>query len=110
MTGKDPVAESKATLKTLKASASKVKTVPNLTAWWRSHGADIAQLTADDREALAAHCSDRKLAILEAESKPKTMFPTSSRMMRSGAMARITTPRHRCRCTDPLTTNGRAAR
>ena len=69
LTGKDPVAESQAVLKTLKASASKVRTVPNLTAWWRSHGADIAQLTAADREALAAHCSDRKLAILEAQSQ-----------------------------------------
>ena len=71
MTGKDPVAESKAILKTLKAGASKVKSVPDLTKWWRGHGADIAQLTAADREALAAHCSDRKLAILEAEAEAK---------------------------------------
>lgn len=71
MTGKDPIIESKRALKTLKASATKVKTVDDLNNWWRSHGADIAQLTPADREALAAHCSDRKLAILEAEAKAR---------------------------------------
>ncbi len=67
-TGKDPAAESKRLLRTFKTAVSKIDTVPNLTNWWRKHGAEIAILTPSDRETLTAYCSDRKLAILETET------------------------------------------
>lgn len=65
-TGKDPAVESKRILKGLKASASRIGTVPALEAWWRSRSADIALLIPSDREALTSHCAGRKLAIIEA--------------------------------------------
>ncbi len=67
-TGTDPVAESKKALRSLKATAGKVKTVPLLAQWWRQQSAKIALLTPADREALTAYCSDRKLALLEAQT------------------------------------------
>jgi hypothetical protein len=68
-TGKDPVAESKRTLKTLKASATRIGSVPELETWWRSRSAEIALLSPPDREALTGHCTARKLAILETAAK-----------------------------------------
>jgi hypothetical protein len=65
-TGKDPAAESKRILKSLKGSATRIGSVADLAAWWRSHSADIALLTPSDREALTSHCAARKLAIIEA--------------------------------------------
>jgi hypothetical protein len=71
-TGKDPVAESKRSLKALKASATRIGSVPELEAWWRSRSAEIALLTPSDREALTGHCAGRKLAIIEATAKAST--------------------------------------
>ncbi|CRI66888.1 AAA ATPase [Thiocapsa sp. KS1] len=67
--GKDPVAESKRTLKALKASATRIASVPELETWWRSHSAEIGLLTPPDRETLTGHCAARKLAILESSAK-----------------------------------------
>jgi hypothetical protein len=67
-TGKDPAAESKRLLRIFKTAVSKIDAVQHLTNWWRKHGAEIAILTVSDRETLTAYCSDRKLAILEAET------------------------------------------
>ena len=68
-TGKDPIAESKRALKTLKASATRIASVPELETWWRSRSAEIALLSPSDREALTGHCAGRKLAIIEAAAK-----------------------------------------
>jgi hypothetical protein len=68
-TGKDPIAESKRALKTLKASATRIGSVPELEGWWRSRSAEIALLSPPDREALTGHCATRKLAILETAAK-----------------------------------------
>jgi hypothetical protein len=68
-TGKDPVAESKRSIKALKASATRIASVPELETWWRSRSAEIALLSPPDREALTNHCAGRKLAILEAVAK-----------------------------------------
>lgn len=66
MTGKDPIEASQHILEELKTSANTVESVSDLTTWWRSHGADISQLTAADRETLTSYCAERKLAILES--------------------------------------------
>jgi hypothetical protein len=71
-TGKDPIAESKRTLKALKASATRIGSVPELEAWWRSRSADITLLIPSDREALTGHCATRKLTILEAIARKGT--------------------------------------
>ena len=71
-TGKDPAAESKRTLKALKASATRIASVPELETWWRSRSAEIALLTPSDRETLTGHCAGRKLAIIETAAKAHT--------------------------------------
>ena len=70
-TGKDPIAESKRALKTLKASATRIASVPELETWWRSRSAEIALLTPSDREALTGHCAGRKLAIIESAAEAR---------------------------------------
>ncbi|WP_295406908.1 ATP-binding protein [uncultured Thiocystis sp.] len=72
-TGIDPVEDSQQRLRTLKRAASQIKTVPQLSQWWRQQSAHIARLIPADRDILTAHCSDRKLALLEREtvSAPK---------------------------------------
>ncbi|NCA72758.1 MAG: AAA family ATPase [Sphingobacteriia bacterium] len=71
-TGKDPAAESKRSLKSLKASATRIASVPELETWWRSRSAEIAILTPSDRETLTGHCAGRKLAIIESAAKAST--------------------------------------
>jgi hypothetical protein len=71
-TGKDPIAESKRAIKVLKASATRIASVPDLEAWWRSLAAEIALLTPSDRETLTGHCAARKLAIIEATARKAT--------------------------------------
>ncbi len=66
--GTDPEAESQRLLLHLQSSVSEIETVARLGSWWRQHGPEIVALTAADRESLTAYCSDRKLAILEAET------------------------------------------
>ena len=65
-TGADPIAESKKLLRKLETQATEIEAVPNLGNWWRQRGAEIAQLTAADTDALTAHCAKRKAAILDA--------------------------------------------
>lgn len=66
MTGKDPSADSRKLLRTLKAAVTKIEVLPQLSGWWRAHAADIAGLSGVDRLALTEHCTQRKAAIIAA--------------------------------------------
>lgn len=67
--GKDPVDESKKTLRRLKSQVGKIASVPRLNDWWRKHAPEIAQLTQEDAERLKGHCALRKSAILTSGEK-----------------------------------------
>ncbi|NVZ09762.1 ATP-binding protein [Allochromatium humboldtianum] len=65
--GLDPLAESHQLLQTLTATVETLTTVTELNQWWRQQRAQIGRLIPADREALTAHCSNRKLVLLEGE-------------------------------------------
>ncbi len=79
--GSDPGAASHAALVTLLASVDQIPTLGQLNSWWRQQRDPITQLTAADRERLAAHCAARKLALHgvseDAEPLPPPPHPAT---------------------------------
>jgi hypothetical protein len=61
--GRDPVEVSSALLVDLKAKVDEIEAVPHLENWWKKHTPEINRLLPADKEALTAHCSNRKKEI-----------------------------------------------
>jgi len=71
-TGKDPVNESRKTLRRLKAQVGKIESVSHLNNWWRKNTPEIALLVQEDAEKLKGCCALRKSAIVAGgEDEPK---------------------------------------